>query len=117
MREARIGDGAYIGRRCGLGFADIGRGVMLADGVQVLSGGHEHGVATSENQTPQDQSQHYELVQIGAGAWIGTNAVIMASVGEGSIIGAGAVVTKPIPDRCLAVGVPARVIKSLVNPD
>ena len=86
---------------------------MLADGVQVLSGGHEHGVSISDDESHQDRPQHYEVVHIGDGAWIGTNAVIMASIGEGSIIGAGAVVTKPIPKRCVAVGVPARVIKSL----
>jgi acetyltransferase-like isoleucine patch superfamily enzyme len=35
----------------------------------------------------------------------------MADVGRDSVIGAGAVVTKPIPDRVLAAGVPARVIR------
>jgi acetyltransferase-like isoleucine patch superfamily enzyme len=47
------------------------------------------------------------------GCWIGQNVVIMpgVTVGELSIIGANSVVTKSIPDRCIAIGAPARVIK------
>jgi sugar O-acyltransferase (sialic acid O-acetyltransferase NeuD family) len=46
-------------------------------------------------------------VQIGAGSIILPNLII----GENAIIGAGAVVTKDIPDNCLAVGIPAKIIK------
>ncbi len=112
MTEAVLGDRVYIGRFCSLGYARLGDEVMLADGVQILSGGHEHGAADAENRTMREQTQTYHPVQIGRGAWIGTGAIIMADVGEGAIIGAGAVVNKPIPDRCVAVGVPARVVKT-----
>lgn len=51
-------------------------------------------------------------VVIGEGSWIGENVcVIGASVGKHCVIGANAVVTKDIPDYCVAVGVPARVVK------
>lgn len=51
-------------------------------------------------------------VIIGEGAWIGENvSIIGASVGKNSIIGANSVVTKDIPDYCVAVGNPAKVIK------
>lgn len=113
MPVARVGEGVYIGRRCGIGFADIGPGVMLADGVQVLSGGREHGRAESSQETHRELPQEYLRVNIGAGAWIGTNAILMADVGAGSIVGAGAVVVDAVPERTLAAGVPARVIKRL----
>ncbi len=113
MRAAEVGDRAYIGRRCGLGFAELGDDVMLADGVQILSGGREHGRAENLETTHRDQAQEFRRVTIGRGAWIGTGAIVMASVGEGSIVGAGAVVTRPIPARSLAVGVPAEVVRSL----
>jgi len=57
------------------------------------------------------ESGEREVITIGANCWIGSSAVIMADVGEGTTIGAGAVVTKPIPAGVVAVGVPARVIK------
>jgi acetyltransferase-like isoleucine patch superfamily enzyme len=51
-------------------------------------------------------------VTVGAGAWIGSGAVVMADVGANSVIGAGAVVTKPVQPSVVAAGVPARVIKN-----
>jgi acetyltransferase-like isoleucine patch superfamily enzyme len=52
---------------------------------------------------------------IGANSWIGARATIMdgASIGRHCVIGAGAVVTAPVPGDSLAVGVPARVVKSI----
>jgi acetyltransferase-like isoleucine patch superfamily enzyme len=50
-------------------------------------------------------------VRIGAGSWIGASTVVMADVGRDSIVGAGSVVTQPVPERTVAAGVPARVIK------
>lgn len=112
MPEAEIGDRAYIGRYCSIGFADIGEEVMLADHVIVLSGGKEHGAAR-DGESMHAQEQAYRRVQIGRGAWIGSGAVVMADVGAGAIVGAGAVVNRPIPARTVAAGVPARVIRSL----
>ena len=96
MIEACVGERAYIGRLCSIGFADIEDEVMVADGVQILSGGREHGRATGER-TMQEQSQTLRRVRIGRGAWIGAGAIIMADVGEGAIIGAGAVVIQTNP--------------------
>lgn len=113
MPEARIGERVYIGRFCSIGYAEIGDEALLADGVQILSGGREHGQATKEEGTIQQQSQAYRRVKIGCGAWIGAGAIIMADVGEGTIVGAGAVVNRPLPNHCVAVGTPARVIKNV----
>lgn len=56
-----------------------------------------------------------EDVQIGKGCWIGANCVILKGVhiGNRCVIGAGSVVTKDIPDNSVAVGSPAKVIKTL----
>ena len=42
-RQATLGERVYIGRMCTIGWADIGDDVMLADGVQILSGARQHG--------------------------------------------------------------------------
>lgn len=112
MTEARVGDRVYIGRFCSIGFADIGDDVMLADGVQILSGGREHATRESNGKSMQSQHQTYRRVQIGRGAWIGAGAIVMSDVGEGAVVGAGAVVTRPIPLYSVAAGVPARIVKS-----
>ena len=109
MSEARVGDRTYIGRQCSLGFAAIGSDVMIADQVVILSGGHEHG--KPDGQDHKGKTQTYSQVRIGDRAWIGSGSVIMADVGAGSMIGAGSVVTRPIPDGCVAVGSPARVLR------
>ncbi len=109
---ARVGDRAYFGRGCGVGWVDIGEGVMLADGVQVLSGARQHGRSSSAKGSHQDEAQEYRRVEIGAGAWVGTNAIVMADVGERTVVGAGAVVVEPLPADGTAVGVPARLLRN-----
>jgi acetyltransferase-like isoleucine patch superfamily enzyme len=91
------------------------RDVLLAAGVHVPSGAHIHGSAP--DLPIRDQPLKRTAVRIGAGAWIGSAAVVMADVGKNSIIGAGAVVTRPIPDDVVAVGAPARVIKQRPRPE
>jgi virginiamycin A acetyltransferase len=51
------------------------------------------------------------MVHIGVSAWIGSAAIVLADVGAQTIVAAGAVVTKPLPDRVVAAGVPATVIR------
>lgn len=105
----RIDDYAYIGPRCHLGLVHIGKNAMLAAGVHIPSGPRTHGTETG---TPmREQEGAGRLVSIGEGAWVGSNAVIMADIGRDSIVGAGAVVTKPLPDKVIAGGVPARIIR------
>jgi acetyltransferase-like isoleucine patch superfamily enzyme len=108
---ARIGANAYIGPRCHIGLAAIERDVLLAAGVHVTSGAQTHGF-DDLSRPIREQEGSPTLVRIGAGAWIGSAAVVMADVGAGTIVGAAAVVTKPLPDEVIAAGVPARVIRS-----
>ncbi len=108
---ATVGDRVYIGRFCTIGLAHLGADVMLADGVQVLSGRHQHGRDAADGQTLRDNEQRFTPVTIGRGAWIGANAVVMADVGRDAIVGAGAVVVAPIPDGATVGGVPARPLR------
>jgi virginiamycin A acetyltransferase len=109
--DTRIGEYAYIGPDCHIGFADIARDVLIAPCVHIPSGGQTHG--SSDPSLPlRNQPGERRCVHIGANSWIGSAAVVMADVGAQSIVGAGAVVTHPLPERCVAVGVPARVVRS-----
>lgn len=108
--SASIGERAYIGPRCHLGWALIEDDVLIAAGVHVPSGAHTHGMADG-SVAMRDQPSRKSPVRIGAGSWIGSAAVVMADVGKSAVVGAGAVVTKPIADRVIAGGVPARVLR------
>jgi virginiamycin A acetyltransferase len=107
---ARIDEHAYIGPRCHIGLAHIGRGALIAAGVHVPSGGHIHG-SSDLDVAIREQPGVQRMVRIGSGAWVGSAAVIMGDVGKDAIVGAGAVVTRPIPDRVIAAGVPARLVR------
>ena len=108
--DARLDENAYVGPRCHLGLVHVERNALLAAGVHVPSGGRSHGI--DDVRVPiRDQQGSPTLVRIGAGSWIGSAAVIMADVGRDAIVGAGAVVTRPVPDRVVVAGVPARVVK------
>jgi virginiamycin A acetyltransferase len=108
--SASIGERAYIGPRCHIGWAVIEQDVLLAAGVHVPSGARTHGIADLDIPI-RDQPSIKTPVQIGAGSWIGSCAVVMADVGRDAVIGAGAVVARPIPERTIAGGVPARVLR------
>jgi virginiamycin A acetyltransferase len=111
---ARLDQRVYVGPRCSLGLVHIERDVLLGTGVEVTSGRHTHG--TDDVDIPiRDQATTLTLVRIGAGTWIGSGAIIMADVGHNSVVGAGSVVTKPIPDNVVAAGVPARVIRQRLS--
>lgn len=106
----RLDENVYIGPGCRLGLVHLERDVLLASGVHIPSGGMTHRI--DDLSTPiREQPRDEQLVRVGAGCWIGESAVIMADVGRDSVIGAGGVVTRAIPPRSVAAGVPARVLR------
>jgi acetyltransferase-like isoleucine patch superfamily enzyme len=108
---ARLEANAYVGPRCHLGLVHIGRDALLGAGVHVPSGAATHETADVDRPI-REQGGRRTLVRIGDGAWIGSAAVILADVGRHAVVGAGAVVTRPVPDFAVAVGVPARVVRN-----
>lgn len=107
-----IGEGTYIGPRCMLGAGGgivIGRNVTMGAGVHVLAENH----AFEDPQAPiHEQGVTRQGITIEDEVWIGNAAILLdgVRVGRGAVIGAGAVVTRDVPPRAIAVGNPARVI-------
>lgn len=106
--EAQVGERVYIGSYCIVGRATIGDGTLFASGVQVLSGQHQH---TRSGKGESFSGGEFRQMTIGADSWIGASAIVMADVGSHTTVGAGSVVTRPVPDDCVAAGNPARVIR------
>ena len=108
--KASIGERAYVGPRCHLGWAVIEDDALLAAGVHVPSGARTHGI--DDLAIPiRDQDTTKVPVRIGRGSWIGSAAIVMADVGRDAVVAAGAVVTRPLPEGTIAGGVPARVLR------
>ncbi len=108
---AWLDDNVYVGPFCSLGRVHLERDVLVAGGVHIPSGADTH--ATSRLDVAiREQGGTRELVRVGQGTWIGNGAIVMADVGCDCVVGAGAVVTTAIPDRSVAAGVPARVIRA-----
>ena len=116
-RRSVVGDFTRIGLHCTvIGPVTIGSHVNLAQGITVSALNHnfddthlridQQGVSTRE-------------IRIDDDVWIGANAVITAGVhiGSHSVVAAGAVVTKDVPEYSVVAGVPAKVIKTIRRRD
>lgn len=117
--KIRISKGSEIGERCRISIANslkIGEKVLLSPNIYITDCDHEY---RNIDIPVIDQSivQKGQTVTIGDGSYIGINTVIVGNVkiGKHCVIGANSVVTKDVPSYCVAVGSPARVIKSLVK--
>lgn len=113
-RQASLGKGVYIGGRCTLGMVSIGDHTLIGSNVDVLSGGQQHAFENG-SQPMAAQGGRFRRVSIGRDCWLGNSSVIMSDVAEHCVIGAGSVVVKPIPGWSIAVGNPARVIRSRLS--
>ena len=134
----RIGAGVYIGRNsivyCKNGDIELGDrvnlsanctlfssnrlvmqpGTMVGAYSYLLSGG-EYDAADATPFAEQSGMNTKGPLEIGANCWLAARVTVLdgASIGEHCVIGAGAVVTKPVPPHTLAVGVPARPVREL----
>ena len=110
--ELSIGDNSGVGVNCELsGKIVIGKDVMMGPNCVMRTYSHRHDridIPMSEQGFEEEK-----VMYIGDDVWIGTNVIILPGVNIGShcIIGAGAVVTKDVPDYAIVGGSPAKVIR------
>ncbi|MGN0687945.1 MAG: sugar O-acetyltransferase [Oscillospiraceae bacterium] len=110
-KNLHIGKNVFINSGCK--FQDQG-GIYIGDGALI---GHNVVIATlNHNFAPEKRRGMYpKPVSVGKNVWIGSNSTICpgVTIGDNAVIGAGSVVTKDVPKNMVAVGVPAKVIKSI----
>jgi acetyltransferase-like isoleucine patch superfamily enzyme len=111
--EVRIGAKTVLGQECTVSsfqHVSIGRECVIADRVMFID--FDHGIVEVERPI-RLQGIYKRDVRVGNNCWIGYGACLLrgVEVGDNSVLGTYAVVTKDIPDNAIAAGVPARVIR------
>ncbi|MDY0015199.1 MAG: CatB-related O-acetyltransferase [Bacteroidales bacterium] len=121
---------SYVGRNSTIVCADIGKFCSISNDVVIGMGIHPLRTistsplfiskrnGTSHSWTNEKIIDEYQRVSIGHDVWIGSKVIVMGGVkiGNGAVVGCGAIVTKDIPDYGVAVGVPAQIIKYRFEP-
>lgn len=110
-----IGEGSFINYNCWFdlgGDITLGENCNVAMNVTFMNSDHEIG-------TEDKRAGRYcpKAITVGKGTWIGANVTIMpgVTIGSGCIIAAGSVVTKDCEDNMLYAGVPAKMVKLIVE--
>ena len=108
-----IGASSYVGPNSvlfGGGGIEIGEAVLISPGVVITS--HQH-TFREDGVDIQAQPLEFGRVVIDRDVWIGANATVLPGIriGQGAVVGAGAVVSRDVPARSVVVGVPARVLR------
>jgi len=106
-----IGDRVFLNVNCtigAIGRVRIGDDCLFGPGVTIVDGNHRFDDLST---LIRDQGHEIRDIEIGSDVWVGASATIIASVGDGAVVGANSVVTRPVPARTVVAGTPARVLR------
>lgn len=112
--KLKIGSNTYMGRNS---FFTVGKKIEIGEyciiGNSCSFIGSDHQFNTPLKPYALSGATNYKVIKLGPNCWLGNDVTIVGNItiGHGSIIGAGSVVTKDIPPFSIAVGNPAKVIK------
>ncbi|MGF6950412.1 acetyltransferase-like isoleucine patch superfamily enzyme [Neobacillus sp. B4I6] len=112
-KNITIGKNVFFNTGCSFqdrGGISIGNGSMIGMNVTIATLNHGLSIETRNITYPSP-------VMIGENVWIGSNATILpgVTIGDNSVVAAGAVVTKDVPENTVVAGVPAKVVKKINN--
>lgn len=127
LNNTYIGDYSSIGRYSKIVHTDIGKYCAISWDTTINAISHPYNNLSISaiayvpyvGNFVKERKQKHQKVIIKNDVWIGANSVIMPgiTIGNGAIIGAGAVVTKDVPDYAIVAGVPAKIIKYRFSED
>lgn len=116
--DIHLKENVNIGHNCTIFSSNkvlIHENTLISAYCYILSGGEYDYTNEEVKMIDQDGGDSIGELEIGRDCWIGAKVVVTdgSSIGSRSVIGAGAIVTKPIPEDSVAIGIPARVIKKI----
>jgi len=109
-RDISIGDNVTINRYSVIHHCDIGNYALVGEHVVLLSGSRQHDIDRTDIPMALQRGRK-KRIALGDDCWIGAHAVVMEDVGCGAIVGAGAIVNKPVPEFMIVAGNPARPVR------
>lgn len=111
-RNATVEKHVYIGNYSMIGAAHLGEYCLIGSRVSILSGKALHVLDDNGMWTP-FSPERMNKVTLMRNVWVGEGAIIMADVGEGSMVGAGAVITSNVRGNVIMAGNPARFVRKV----
>ena len=109
--DVAVGDNSELGQRCLIhAGVDIGSNVIMGPDVKIYTRNH---IIDDLTRPIQEQGKCFKKTLIGNDVWIGANVIILpgVTIHNHSVIAAGAIVTKDVPEYSIVGGNPAKVIK------
>jgi acetyltransferase-like isoleucine patch superfamily enzyme len=123
LSKTEIGDFSYVSTHTSISNCKIGKFCSIGPNVFIGTGTHPTGFISTHPAfystgkpfpcfADKNYVSEYSIVTIGNDVWIGANSILMDGiwVGDGAIVGCGAIVTKDVPPYAIVVGVPAKII-------
>ncbi len=112
-----IGNNVFINQQCVMVAEEkisIGNDVQIGMRVQLITSNYDPYFDPKKGK----RRRYFEPITIKDQVWIGSGAIILpgVTIGEGSVVAAGAVVTKDVPPQTIVGGVPAKEIKKITKP-
>lgn len=118
--QIAVGSNCQISEHVNIDFTGgltVGRGVALLEGVKILTHGHDYlGMKKEKDLIPNSKRAFLSPLEIADNATIGAHSIIMPGVhyvGKNSMISAGSIVTKRVPDNVIVAGNPAKIVGSI----
>tara|TARA_R110000772_G_scaffold206614_1_gene317196 strand:+ start:15889 stop:16488 length:600 start_codon:yes stop_codon:yes gene_type:complete len=115
-RSTVVEDNVYTGIYCSIGSAHLSKNCLIGSHSSLLSGNTQHMRNDENGEWMPFSTDNINRINIAQNVWIGEGAIILANVGKGSLVAAGAVVNNNVKENIVVAGNPARFVKSFALP-